>query len=72
MTGAGTLLDLIIDWIVERSTELTDAQRAKLALACRPLEVPDAIDAELAADAKDRPAITTVKIEIIPPKDVAP
>jgi hypothetical protein len=72
MTGAGTLLDLIIDWIVERSTTLTDAQRAKLALACRPLEAPDVIDEELAADAKDRPAITTVKIEIIPPKDVAP
>lgn len=49
------LLDLIIEWVIGHPDELTPEQRARFVYLGRQFEAPDAIDAELAADAADRP-----------------
>jgi hypothetical protein len=69
-----TLLDLIIEWIVSaaKKDELTPEQRGRLAYLGRVLESPDAIDAELEADARDRAGAITAVIPVFPPKDIKP
>jgi hypothetical protein len=67
------LVDMIIEWIIEaaKKDELTAEQRARLQYLSRVLEFPDAIDGELADDAKDRAKAVTVTMAVYP-KDSRP